>query len=68
MTAPLPHRSRTSGSEVVHIVEAALSGLRAERDEALALLRRVLNSQDHLAARYLPPALVEEIERVTGTP
>lgn len=60
----LPHRSRMSGSEVVQIVESALSALRAERDQARALLTDVLND----AGPQLSPQLVERITTALDAP
>lgn len=39
-----PHRTPTSGSEVVHIVETAFAAVRAERDDARAVLRRIADA------------------------
>ena len=58
-----PHRTPTSGSEVVQIVESAFSALRAERDEALTLLARIVA---HPGAS-LPDHLAAEARQVLGT-
>lgn len=49
MTTPnVPNRTSTAGAEVVALIEATFDALRAERDEALRLLSRVVDSNDAL--------------------
>lgn len=72
MAAEPGHRSRTSGSEVVELVQATYRALRAERDEARELLRDVADASAEQAPRapdgtrpvYLDPELLHRIEGV----